>query len=212
MFVKEYGWKSTERPKSCSFIAPTVIKILKKIGVSSVLDVGCGNGVLCGMLKREGFEVTGAEYDKAGCDLARRANPNILFHNVGVYDSPTEILKSAKKSFDCVVSTEVIEHLFSPQYLPIFASNVLRPSGYLLISTPYHGFMKNLMLSLLNHWDAHHTVLWEGGHIKFWSKKTLTQLLVENGYKIVSFYGVGRLPFLWKSMVVVAQKTDGISQ
>jgi len=43
-----------------------------------------------------------------------------------------------------------------------------------------------------------------GGHIKFWSRATLTALLAEEGFTVAHFEGAGRLPYLWKSMVVVA--------
>jgi 2-polyprenyl-6-hydroxyphenyl methylase/3-demethylubiquinone-9 3-methyltransferase len=66
--------------------------------------------------------------------------------------------------------------------------------------------LKNLALSIANKWDFHHTPLWHGGHIKFWSRKTLSQLLTEGGFEVVGFHGVGRLPLLWKSMVIVARK------
>lgn len=78
-------------------------------------------------------------------------------------------------------------------------------SGYLVISTPYHGYLKNLALSIFNKWDDHHTPLWHGGHIKFWSRIMLTQLLEENGFQVIAFHGVGRLPWLWKSMILVAK-------
>jgi hypothetical protein len=74
--------------------------------------------------------------------------------------------------------------------------------------TPYHGYLKNLALSVFDKWDFHHTPLWHGGHIKFWSKRTLTQLLTDSGFDVVEFHGVGRLPYLWKSMVLVATKVD----
>ena len=108
--------------------------------------------------------------------------------------------------FDAVVSTEVIEHLFSPHLLPLFAAGTLDKGGYLILTTPYHGYLKNLVLALLDGWDTHLTPLWHGGHIKFWSRKTLTRLLSENGFEVVGFSGVGRLPYLWKSMVLVARK------
>ena len=54
----------------------------------------------------------------------------------------------------------------------------------------------------MNKWDDHHTVLWDDGHIKFWSKKTLTKLLEEFGFTVTNFKGAGRLPYLWKSMVI----------
>lgn len=64
--TKKYGWSSTNAPCSCNFVSPLVLRLLKKLEVVSVLDVGCGNGALCGMLKHEGFDVVGAEYDRGG--------------------------------------------------------------------------------------------------------------------------------------------------
>jgi len=206
--AENYGWQNADAPCSCSFVAPQIIRLLKRLEVMSVVDVGCGNGALCGILQKSGFRVIGVEYDKKGCELAREANPDVPFYNLGVYDSPTPITDAEGGYFDCVVSTEVVEHLYSPQCLPVFAGQLLIPGGYLIISTPFHGYLKNLAVSLLNHWDSHHTALWEGGHIKFWSRKTLTALLKQSGFRVVGFYGVGRIPFLWKSMILVAQKVQ----
>jgi len=50
-----------------------------------------------------------------------------------------------------------------------------------------------------------------GGHIKFWSRKTITQLLSENGFEVTEFSGVGRFPYLWKSMVIVAIKKGALN-
>jgi Holliday junction resolvase len=48
--------------------------------------------------------------------------------------------------------------------------------------------------------------LWDGGHIKFWSPATLTQLLNREGYDVVRITGSGRVRWFWKSMIVVARK------
>jgi len=77
--------------------------------------------------------------------------------------------------------------------------------GEMIISTPYHGYLKNLALAITGKMDSHFTVLWDGGHIKFWSVKTLTKLLNEFGFEVVEFRGSGRLPYLWKSMFVRAR-------
>jgi 2-polyprenyl-6-hydroxyphenyl methylase/3-demethylubiquinone-9 3-methyltransferase len=54
--------------------------------------------------------------------------------------------------------------------------------------------------------DAHFTALWDGGHIKFWSVATLSRLLAEAGFEIVSVTRVGRIPILAKSMVALIRK------
>ena len=203
--VDNYGWSSSDNPRSCGYIVPRILSILRELGVQRVLDVGAGNGALCSELLREGYRVAGVEYDKQGVEVARSNYPSIPFYNLGVQDDPATLLEE-EEPFDAVVSTEVVEHLFSPHLLPMFAKGVLREGGHLVVTTPYHGYIKNLALSLMNKWDDHHTPLWHGGHIKFWSRNTLAQLLHENGFMVVASSGVGRLPYLWKSMVVVARK------
>ena len=45
-------------------------------------------------------------------------------------------------------------------------------------------------------------------NIKLWSRKTLSQLLSETGFRVVRFIGAGRMPFLWKSMIMIAWKPE----
>ncbi len=75
-----------------------------------------------------------------------------------------------------------------------------------MISTPYHSYLKNLVLAVTGMMDAHFTVLWDHGHIKFWSMPTLTKLLKEAGFNAVRFERVGRVPILAKSMIAVATR------
>jgi 2-polyprenyl-6-hydroxyphenyl methylase/3-demethylubiquinone-9 3-methyltransferase len=82
----------------------------------------------------------------------------------------------------------------------------LKPDRYLILSTPYHGYLKNLALAASGKMDGHFTVLWDGGHIKFWLRKTITHALNENKFAVEEIRRVGRLPALAKSMIVVARK------
>lgn len=202
--VDDYGWTVATPTRAASYITPVILKTISMLGVRKVADVGSGNGSLCAELANAGYASVGIECDRAGVTLAREAHPAIHFYQAGVQDDPGEII-NGEGLFDAVVSAEVIEHLFSPHLLPIFARKLLKPTGYLIITTPYHGYVKNLALSLANKWDDHHTPLWHGGHIKFWSRRTLSKLLAEHGFNVVSFHGTGRVPYLWKSMVLVAQ-------
>jgi len=109
-----------------------------------------------------------------------------------------------------VLSLEVVEHLFDPRGFAKTAHDLLKPGGILVLSTPYHGYLKNLALALTGKMDAHFTALWDGGHIKFWSKKTLGMLLTEAGFTNLEFHLAGRIPPVAKakakSMIVVARK------
>lgn len=71
-----------------------------------------------------------------------------------------------------------------------------------MVSTPYHGYLKNVALTITGNMDKHLTVLTDGDHIKFWSLNTLSEVLKEEGFYDIRFKGCGRLPFLWKSMII----------
>ena len=75
-----------------------------------------------------------------------------------------------------------------------------------ILSTPYHGYWKNLALALCGRMDAHYTALWDNGHIKFWSMSTLSELLREAGFINIRFERVGRIRAVAKSMIALASK------
>ena len=141
--VDDYGWSTEQGPQSCGYISPKILQILKSLAVTRIMDLGAGNGSLCAELSRAGFETVGVEYDKSGVQVARQTHPQIPFYNFGVQDDPKQLL-TEEKAFDAVVSTEVIEHLFSPHLLPRYAHACLKPGGHLVITTPYHGYLKIL--------------------------------------------------------------------
>jgi 2-polyprenyl-6-hydroxyphenyl methylase/3-demethylubiquinone-9 3-methyltransferase len=74
------------------------------------------------------------------------------------------------------------------------------------VTTPYHGYLKNLALAVTGSFDQHWAPLRDYGHVKFFSRRTLTQLFEEFGYTDISFRTAGRVPPLAKSMVVTGIK------
>jgi 2-polyprenyl-3-methyl-5-hydroxy-6-metoxy-1,4-benzoquinol methylase len=169
-----------------------------------VLDLGCGNGALSEHLLHWGYEVVGVDPSPSGILAAQDRCPTITFHQASA--DPSQLRAFHLKLFDVVVSTEVIEHVYAPRLWASAAFEVLKPGGLLICSTPYHGYFKNCALALSGKLDAHFTALWDGGHIKFWSLNTLSQLLKEAGFKVTAFRGAGRCPWLWKSMLIAARK------
>jgi SAM-dependent methyltransferase len=202
-FVADYGWHDVASLPSHSYLAPPIVRNLRRLQAKKVLDLGCGNGAFSHYLQAQGFEVVGCDVDPRGIELAASGQSGARFKNVGVYDPPESLGESG---FDAVVSTEVVEHLFRPTALPQFAAALLREGGHLLVSTPFHGYLKNLLIALTGKWDTHHGPMHEGGHIKFWSYRTLSLLLEENGFRVTGFMGAGRCWGLWKSMILTAEK------
>jgi 2-polyprenyl-3-methyl-5-hydroxy-6-metoxy-1,4-benzoquinol methylase len=203
----DYGW-TADAPESSGYLNPAVIALARAAGARRVLDAGCGNGALAVDLARAGFDVIGVDGDAAGIEFARSRATELQFAVADFGKPAGDQGLLDRGAFDLVVSTEVVEHLYDPRELPRFCFEAVRPGGTLLISTPYHGYLKNLALSLADKWDDHHTANWHGGHIKFWSRATLATLLEGAGFVVTGFRGVGRLPWLWKSMILVARRPE----
>jgi 2-polyprenyl-3-methyl-5-hydroxy-6-metoxy-1,4-benzoquinol methylase len=150
-----------------------------------------------------GFDVTGFDTSTSGVSHAQMAHSGARFVVASAYE---ELRERVGDEFDACVCVEVIEHLFDPRTFVSRVFDVLRPAGLFILTTPYHGYLKNLALAVTGKMDSHFTALWDGGHIKFWSRTTLTRLLQEQGFEVVRVEGVGRVAFLWKSMIVTARK------
>lgn len=173
--------------------------------LKQVCDLGCGNGYLSGLLGRRGYRVVGVDASESGIEIARREHGERGKFICARIDRELPAALGGER-FDAVISGDVIEHLYRPADLVECARELLKPGGWLVLSTPYHGYLKNLALSVLDGWDAHHTVGWDGGHIKFFSVKTLSSLVAGNGFDVCRFDYFGRGPWLWKNMICVARK------
>jgi len=168
-----------------------------------VVDLGCGNGYVAGKLAERGYAMKGVDASEDGIEHAKAKHPHIPFIVGSLFEKATSA--GLGTDFDLAISLEVIEHLVYPRELFLRAREVLKRDGWLIISTPYHGYAKNLALSVAGAWDKHHTAGWDGGHIKFFSKKTLVAMAQECGFESVEVVGVGRVTWLWKSMILVCR-------
>ena len=210
MKFSEYKWGKPETDAH-QYIFPVIFSLIEGYKVPKnalILDAGCGGGNLLSVLYGYGFEnIYGFDISKSGIETALKCFPflkgKVFVHDGYDKDLPLDI----PQQFDVVISLEVIEHLFSPDTYLRNVNKWLKEEGFLIISTPYHGFLKNVVIALLGKFDTHFNPLFEGGHIKFFSMATLAKLLSKNGFDILKFKGAGRVPYLWKSMVIVAQKT-----
>lgn len=202
----EYGYNNSKQCFMHEYLMKAIEKALSRISYNSkstynfkVLDAGCGNGYVAGCLLKKGFQVAGFDISVTGVEQARIAHPEAKFEVMSVYD---DIEVCFGNNWDIIISCEVIEHLNDPRRFILNLKNALKPGGLLILTTVYHGYLKNLLLALTGKMDQHFTVLWDCGHIKFWSCKTIRVILEEQHFSDLKFHNTGSLPFLWKSMVV----------
>src|ERR1044072_3602234 len=199
----EFEWhaESAGNGESGEKLTRVFVELVKKLdGVRSICDLGCGNGHITGRLAALGYRVTGVDASASGIQIAQRAYPGVEFvHALIARDL-------SLGQFDLVISSDVIEHLSRPSDVLEAAASQLKPRGQILLGTPYHGYLKNLVLAAAGKLDAHFSALHDGGHIKFFSVNTLSRLVRAHGFDDLSFTFYGRSPRLWKNMICHARK------
>jgi 2-polyprenyl-3-methyl-5-hydroxy-6-metoxy-1,4-benzoquinol methylase len=200
----EYTYLDSQPQHHHNYLIAPLLEFLEQVKPLNVdqlrvLDLGCGNGSLTQDIASQGYEVIGVEESVSGIEAAYQQNTHACqFLQGSIYNLPYEQLGDL---FDVVIAAEVIEHLLYPKELIRAARKCLKPNGHLIVTTPYHGYWKNLVLAISGKMDEHFTALWDGGHIKFFSVKTLSLLLEQEGFTDPQFKFAGRYPYLWKSML-----------
>lgn len=167
-----------------------------------ILDFGCGNGWFLGQYIETGNELHGIDPSSSGIKIAKSTYPDLVF----TQSSSNEVLNRYYEKFDIALSVEVIEHVYSPREYMQRLYDYLKPGGVVFLTTPFNGYWKNLAIALLGQFDKHYTALWDHGHIKFWSRSTLTKLVQEANFQIVDYGCLGRVPPIAKSMYFVLKK------
>lgn len=204
-FLESSKYKTAGLRDCHSYVLPCLLGLCADLAPHSrILDVGCGNGSVAKEFEKCGHSVVGVDMAEAGIRIARGSCPCGRFEVLAADKNILENLGEAP--FDLVYSTEVIEHLYDPRSFMAGCFAATRKGGRFICTTPYHGYLKNLLISVADGWDKHADPLFDGGHIKFFSRKKLSALMEETGFHELEFLGTGRYPYLWKSMVIVGHR------
>lgn len=204
--VSGYVWENAELNSSHDYLLPALKGILASETLprdrKRLFELGCGNGSVANQLVGLGWDVMGVDPSEQGIAQANARFPTIPLRLGSAYDD----LAAQYGTFPVAISMEVVEHVYAPRKYAATLYSLLERRGVAIVSTPYHGYLKNLALAASGKMDAHFTALWDHGHIKFWSEKTLSALLEEAGFRDIQFRRVGRIPALAKSMIAIARK------
>ena len=170
-------------------------------GGRHVLDAGCGDGAFLAFLNRLSFRVTGIELAEAAAARARRRCPAADIQIASL----EEPLPFDDESFDAVLFSEVLEHLFDVHGALAELNRVLKPGGLLLLTTPYHGLVKNVLIALVA-FEGHYDPV--RSPIRFFTRQSLDRCLWRAGFRPVEWQTLGRVWPIWRSVFVVARRVD----
>ena len=140
----------------------------------SVLDVGCGEGLLTNFTVAQPYvdrrRIVGVD---PSFDLLSFAShwhtPSHWVHSLG------EHLPFKDGIFDCVVAAELIEHVIDPDTLIEECKRVLKPMGLIVLTTPLNERKWRVAATLPNPL-----------HLRAYSEKQVKNLLSSHGFKTIT--------------------------
>ena len=182
------------------FLAST----LSQQSFGSILDAGCGDGWWTAQLHKRGYQVVGMDISRGALDAARRRYPHLAFER---YPLDRARWPFRAGQFDAVFASEVIEHVYDVRTMFAEMNRVLRHGGLLILTTPYHGLIKALLIVLFG-FERHFDV--EGAHVRFFTVRSCRAILEKYGFQVKKVRYYGRIRPISKGMFIVALKASDV--
>ena len=167
-------------------------ELLVRADPQSLLDVGCGEGVLVHQWAErlgESTRVVGIDLEEESIQAgwAQRTAPNLEYRVM-----PAESLPFAQDEFDLATAIEVLEHVPDPEHT---LSEMARcAQRHLLVSVPREPLWRMLNMARGAYWPALGNT---PGHLNHWSERSFVELLSRHG-EVVEV----RSPFPWTMLLV----------
>ena len=186
----KYGSKNPVVKRLMGGFESTLDELFRQANPTSILDVGCGEGVLTEKwAKRVDGRVVGIDLDDPVLhkEWEQRQAPNLEYLVM-----KAENLPFGDNEFDLAGAIEVLEHVPDPEHTVAEMARVA--SKHLLVSVPREPLWRGLNMARGAYWkDLGNTP----GHLNHWSKRSFVQLLSKHGEVVEA-----RSPFPWTMLLV----------
>lgn len=146
-----------------------------------ILDVGCGTGKLAEQLRlKKNCYVVGIERDEVEARLAQQRCDKLLLADV----EKLEDIPFQAGYFDIIVFADILEHLLNPEAVLQRFKKYLPDSGYVFVSVPNIANWSIRLKLLAGKWNYKETGLLDKTHIRFFTLKTVKEMIQRCGYTI----------------------------
>jgi 2-polyprenyl-6-hydroxyphenyl methylase/3-demethylubiquinone-9 3-methyltransferase len=162
----------------------------------SLLDIGCGGGLLSEPMARLGFAVTGADASDKNIGTAR-AHAAQSGLAVDYRAATAEELAAEGRQFDVVLNMEVVEHVADPGAYLAACAGLVKAGGFTIVAT----MNRTLKALALAKFGAEYVLDWlpRGTHDwnRFLPPASVRAMLEEAGLSVLKTQGISFNPLAW---------------
>lgn len=167
----------------------------------TVLDVGCGCAALAEAIQKKGYIVWGIEAEKEAASMAGKRIDKVI--NADLTDLSRIKNEIGNKTFDCLVFSDVLEHVYDPFSILREYLQFLKRSGLLLISVPNVAVWLMRFKLLFGRFQYADTGVLDRTHIRFFTFLSAKALIKTTGCSIIK---VDYTPFIVRAALPLVKK------
>ena len=171
------------KPEYYSFCRREIIATVPPT-CTRVLSVGCGFGLTEEVLASQGMEVWGIEREPNAAAQAFSRLSKVICE-----DAEMAAVKCPKGYFDCLIMSDILEHLTDPWSTLSKYRFTLREGGTLIVSLPnvrFVGVVGPLILG--GRWNYEEKGVLDRTHLRFFTRKTATTLVRDAGFSAIEVW------------------------
>jgi len=153
-----------------------------------ILEVGCGAGATLELARSLGkaARTVGIEIDPDVAAEARTRLDQVIDGNIETIDLPF-----APGTFDVVILSEILEHLFNPWRTLERLRGVMKVGGLLYASSPNVAHISILRMLLRNRWDLTERGAMDWTHVRWFTPATYREMIEGAGFRVIWVKAVG---------------------
>jgi 2-polyprenyl-3-methyl-5-hydroxy-6-metoxy-1,4-benzoquinol methylase len=151
---------------------------------ASVLEIGPGDGVISGWLRRtKKCRTVGIEVDPDAASVAKAAFAHLLIGRIE--DEQVRAAAARLGPYDTIIFADVLEHLVDPWETLRQVRPLLTPSGTILLSVPNVAHWSARLNLLLGRFDYSDGFLMDRGHLRWFTRKSAMEMVENAGYRVL---------------------------
>jgi 2-polyprenyl-6-hydroxyphenyl methylase/3-demethylubiquinone-9 3-methyltransferase len=168
-----------------------------------VLDLGCGGGILSESIAHKGADVLGIDIEK---NLIEVAKAHAKQEGLSIDYQAMAVEEYKGKSFDVIVCMEMLEHVDDPGQILQECQRLLKPNGYLFLSTINRSLKAYLELILMGEYVLKLLPRQTHDYRLFIKPSELFERLQDLGMKILDLQGMSYHP--WRRQTTLSKSVD----